>query len=334
MNKKNDVAVVDKDYLEDKIYIIRGQKVMLDCDLAKIYGYSTKAFNRQVKNNITKFNQEDFMFRLNKEEIGYLVRCKKYTSPNNSIFMGQNGGTRYLPFAFTESGVYMLMTVLKGPLATKQSIALIRLFRSMKDYIVENKDLITNKELELRTTILENNVKDISANLDNVNNSLNKVMNNFTDFESYKHFLILDGKKLEADIAYIKIFRLAKKSIYYIDNYIGIKTLELLSNARKGVSITIFGNRLNELSSLKEYMIKDFMEQNKNNSLEIKNTDRLYHDRFIIIDFNTENEKIFLCGSSCKDAGKKISTITKIEDIDIYKERISKLTKMSSLCIC
>lgn len=329
MNKKIDVAVVDKDYLEDKIYIIRGQKVMLDSDLAKIYGYSTKAFNQQIKNNIEKF-EKDFMFRLTAKE-AVVSRSKKLTLKNDDK---RGSNIKYLPYAFTESGIYMLMTVLKGPLATKQSIALIRLFRSMKDYIVENKDLITNKELELRTTILENNVKDISANLDNVNNSLNKVMNNFTDFESYKHFLILDGKKLEADIAYIKIFRLAKKSIYYIDNYIGIKTLDLLSNARKGVSIAIFGNRLSELSSLKEYMIKDFIEQNKNNSLEIKNTDRLYHDRFIIIDFNTENEKIFLCGASCKDAGKKISTITKIEDIDIYKERISKLTKMSSLCIC
>lgn len=329
MNKKTDIAVVDKNYLEDKIYIIRGQKVMLDSDLAKIYGYSTKAFNQQIKNNIEKF-EKDFMFRLTAKE-AVVSRSKNLTLKN----LDKRGSNiKYSPYAFTESGIYMLMTVLKGALATKQSIALIRLFRSMKDYIVENKDLITNKELELRTTILEDNVKDIKTNLDTVNNSLNKVMNNFTYFESYKHFLILDGKKLEADIAYIKIFRLAKKSIYYIDNYVGIKTLDLLSNVRKDVSITIFGNKLDKSSSLKGYMIKDFMEQNKNNYLEIKNTDRLYHDRFIIIDFNTENEKIFLCGSSCKDAGKKISTITRIEDIDIYKERISKLTKMSSLCIC
>lgn len=101
-------------------------------DLAKIYGYSTKDFNRQVKNNIEKFEQ-DFMFQLSDEERG-ILRCKNSTS--------SWGGRRYNPYAFTEQGIYMLMTVLKGDLAIKQSKALIRIFKQMKDYIVDNQPLL------------------------------------------------------------------------------------------------------------------------------------------------------------------------------------------------
>lgn len=84
---------------------------MLAADLAEIYGYSTKAFNQQVKNNIEKFD-EDFRFQITREELDDLVRSKKLTSREESIFQGQSGGTRYPPWCFTESGVYMLMTVL------------------------------------------------------------------------------------------------------------------------------------------------------------------------------------------------------------------------------
>ena len=99
----DDILIVDENSLRDKIYIIRGMQVMLDFDLAKIYGYTTKAFNQQVKNNIEKF-PADFRFRLTNDENDNL-RSNNFTS--------NWGGTRYLPYAFTEQGVYMLMTVLK-----------------------------------------------------------------------------------------------------------------------------------------------------------------------------------------------------------------------------
>ena len=79
------IAIVNEEYLKDKIYIIRGQKVMIDSDLAKIYGYSTKDFNKQVKNNIEKFD-DDFMFRINNEEINYIMRCKNSTGSHISTF--------------------------------------------------------------------------------------------------------------------------------------------------------------------------------------------------------------------------------------------------------
>ena len=111
---ENGVMIIDEGSIKDKIHVIRGVKVMLDYDLAEIYGYQTKDFNRQVKNNMRKFEGEEFMFRITREELNDLVRCKNSTSRINNMFTGQSGGTRYLPNAFTEQGVYMLMTVLKG----------------------------------------------------------------------------------------------------------------------------------------------------------------------------------------------------------------------------
>ena len=143
---------MNENNFEDLIYDVRGQKVMLDIDLARIYGYSTTRFNEQVKNNIAKFD-DDFRFRLLKEELEEISISKKSTS----IWQlpGTKGGRTKLPYAFTEMGIYMLMTVLKGDLATKQSKALIRLFQSMKHYIIENKTLLTNTNPYLEGRFLE-----------------------------------------------------------------------------------------------------------------------------------------------------------------------------------
>ena len=135
MDKKDEMMLVNQESLAEKIYIIRGQKVMLDFELAEIYGYETKNFNRQVKNNIEKFEGEDFMFRLTTQEVEELSRCKNFTLNRGT---GQGSNIKYNPYVFTEQGIYMLMTVLKGELAVKQSKALIRTFKQMKDYIVEN----------------------------------------------------------------------------------------------------------------------------------------------------------------------------------------------------
>ena len=121
--------------IESMIYWVRGQKVMLDFELAEIYGYETKRFNEQVKNNSRKF-PERYRFQLTEEEIRLISRSKISTSIMQTA--GIKGGRVYLPWAFTEQGIYMLMTVLKGELATIQSIALIDAFKRMKDYIIEN----------------------------------------------------------------------------------------------------------------------------------------------------------------------------------------------------
>ena len=143
MNNEIIIPELNSKTIESMIYIIRGQKVMLDFELARIYGYTTKAFNQQVQRNIVKFPNR-YRFRLTKEELTILARSQFVTS---QIWATNEGGRTSLPYAFTESGIYMLMTVLKGGLATKQSIILIDTFKQMKDYIIESNNLVSTNEL-------------------------------------------------------------------------------------------------------------------------------------------------------------------------------------------
>ena len=163
---KSVIIKIDEDSIKNKIYEIRGQKVMLDFDLARIYGYTTKDFNRQVKNNIEKFD-DDFMIQLTETEFNNL-RCKNFTS--------SWGGARYLPYAFTEQGIYMLMTVLKGELATKQSKTLIRTFRAMKDYILENRALGSYQQEIKMLAQVAGNTKDIMEMKNDVENMKKELM--------------------------------------------------------------------------------------------------------------------------------------------------------------
>ncbi|EOI9064340.1 ORF6N domain-containing protein [Streptococcus pyogenes] len=305
--ENKEIVIVDDKTIQEKIYLIRGQRVMLDADLAEIYGYETKNFNRQVKNNIEKFEGEDFMFQLTENEFENL-RCKNFTS--------SWGGSRYLPNAFTEQGIYMLMTVLRGELAIRQSRALIRTFKQMKDFIIENQDFISSKELVQIAVQTNQNTKDIAEIKSQMatKEDLKKVMDNFIDPDTYKHFLLMNGDKIEADVAYTKIYKSAKKSIYVIDNYIGLKTLELLRAAKDNVEIIVFSDNVKNKDMLTKNILNDFRKDYPNINLKMKIAGKKYHDRYIAIDYGTDSEASYLCGASSKDAGNKISSITKIEE--------------------
>ena len=305
----NEIVVIEEDTIKSRIYDIRGQKVMLDFELAEIYGYTTTRFNEQVKNNSEKFD-DDFMFQLTKSEFENLI-SKKSTS--------SWGGRRKLSYAFTEQGIYMLMTVLRGELAVKQSKALIRMFKQMKDFIIENQDFIGSKEFVQIAIQTNQNTNDI-ARLDSKVNilatkeDLKKVMDHFIDPDTYKHFLLMNGDKIEADVAYTKIYKSAKKSIYVIDNYIGLKTLELLRAARDNTQIIVFSDNVKNKDMLTKNILDDFRKGYTTINLKLKIAGKKYHDRYIAIDYGTEHEAFYLCGASSKEAGNKISSITKIEE--------------------
>ena len=225
---KPEFSLIDENMLKSRIYTIRGLKVMLDADLAEIYGYSTKRFNEQVKCNIERFD-EDFRFQLTREEYQSILRSEKTTleqeNLKSEIPTSSWGGVRKLPYAFTEQGIYMLMTVLRGDLAILQSKAIIRLFKQMKDYIIaENRNLLGYDGIAQIAMQTERNTKDIAV----IQSDLQKVMENFVDPSTFKHFLILNGRRLDADVAYTQIYGMAKKSITIIDDYVGVKTLDLL----------------------------------------------------------------------------------------------------------
>ena len=316
---KSDFSLIDENMLKSRIYTIRGLKVMLDADLAEIYGYSTKAFNQQIKNNIEKFD-EDFRFQLDSEEIEGLSRSKFLTSMQ---IKGVKGGRSYAPYAFTEQGIYMLMTVLKGERATAQSKALIRLFKQMKDYIIaENRNLLSNEGLVQIAVQTERNTKDIAV----IQSDLQKVMENFVDPSTYKHFLILNGKKLEADVAYTQIYGMAKKSIAIIDDFVGVKTLDLLRGIVKGVSVTIYSDEQG-FESLTNQIKNDFSAARPDVKLFTNRTRGKIHDRYIFLDYGLKGEKLFHCGASSKDAGNKITTIMQIENTEIYHILMDKLKR-------
>ena len=305
-DQNKEIVVINEDTIKNRIYYIRNQKVMLDFELAEIYGYTTTRFNEQVKNNSEKFD-DDFMFQLTKSEFENLI-SKKSTS--------SWGGRRKLPYAFTEQGIYMLMTVLRGELAVRQSKALIRMFKQMKDFIIENQDFIGSKELVQIAVQTNQNTKDIAEIKLQMatKEDLKKVMDNFIDPDTYKHFLLMNGDKIEADVAYTKIYKSAKESIYVIDNYIGLKTLELLRAAKDNIEVIVFSDNVKNKDMLTKNILNDFRKDYPNINLKMKVAGKKYHDRYIAIDYGTENEAFYLCGASSKDAGNKISSITKIEE--------------------
>ena len=291
--------------IESMIYEIRGQKVMLDFELAKIYGYETKRFNEQVKNNIRKF-PERYRFQLTRYEVDS-VMSKKSTSPKN-YFNSQSGGTRKLPYAFTEQGIYMLMTVLKGDLATKQSIALIDAFKRMKDYIIENRPLLGGGELAKLIQTIDQHTTDIFE----IKNDLKAVMDNFIDESTYKHFIILEGQKFEADVAYQNIYAKAKASIIVIDDYIDIKTLQLLRSSAPGIAITVISDNKARNGLNANFILDSGL------SISFKKNNGKFHDRYIVLDYKTPSESFYHCGASSKDAGSKITAINKLGDGNGY----------------
>lgn len=331
--KNKEIVVIDETTIKSKIYYIRNQKVMLDFELAEIYGYETRAFNQQVKRNNEKFD-DDFMFQLTDEEVYELSRSQNVTLKRGT---GRGSNIKYNPYAFTEQGIYMLMTVLRGELAVKQSKALIRMFKQMKDFIIENQDFISSKELVQIAIQTNQNTKDIAEIKSQMatKEDLKKVMDNFIDPETYKHFLLMNGDKIEADVAYTKIYKSAKKSIYVIDNYIGLKTLELLRAARDKTQIIVFSDNVKNKDMLTKNILDDFRKDYPNIDLKLKIAGKKYHDRYIAIDYGTENEAFYLCGASSKDAGNKISSITNIEESskDMYHDMFSKMLNNKDLKI-
>ena len=339
----SEIAVIEvtEEYLRDRIYYIRGHKVLLDADIAEIYGYTNKRFNEQVRNNIIKFDS-DFMFELSDDELEDLRT--KFSSANIS------SKSRYNPHVFTEQGLYMLMTVLKGELATKQSKALIRTFKKMKDYILDNQSLIGQREvMQLSMQTIENTAeiskirmdigsveKQMSDVMDQLNDVVTKseladMMNSFVSDED-NGWLLYNTKYCSADVAYSSIYGQAKKSVYVIDNYIGLRTLVMLKNVPSGVDIKLFSDNVGS-GKLHNVEYNDFLREYPGLRITMQHTGGVFHDRFIVLDYGTKDERVFLCGASSKDAGARITTIVEDFGVQKYDPIIKKLLKNAVLVL-
>ena len=165
--------------------------------------------------------------------------------------------------------------------------------------------------------------------IEQLSNDMKKVMENFIDPTTYKHFLIFDGRKLEADVAYMKIYAMAKKSIIIIDNYVGVKTLDLLRGIAKNASVHIFSEQRGD-EKITPAIKADYEKARPDVSLKIDRPNRKFHDRYIFLDYGLPGEKLFLCGASSKDAGNKVTTIMQIECPEMYRPIIEALKKSSA----
>ena len=280
MEQNTQIVIHNADEIRSKIYTIRGVQVMLDFELAEIYGYETKRFNEQVKNNIERFD-EDFRFQLNQEEVKNL-RSKISTS--------NWGGTRYKPYAFTEQGIYMLMTVLKGDLAVSQSKMLIRMFREMKHFIQNNAKIFVEID-GIKKHLLESDIRQ--------NETDKKITEIFTLMDKYNvketQGIFFQGQIFDAYAKFESFIAQAKKDITLIDNYVDLSILERFAKKNNGVSVTIYTAPNTPLTAQD---IRQFNAQYP--PLQLKTTTKM-HDRFLI----TDNSTLYHIGASLKDLGKK-----------------------------
>ena len=270
--------------------------MMLDRDLAIIYGVETKRLNEQVKRNIERF-PEQFCFQLTRNELENLkiqnsVKSQFATSPDitNNMFAGQEGGTRKLPFVFTEQGVAMLSAVLKSETAIKASIQIISVFVKMRHFLTANAQLFQRLNF-IEKHQIESDVhqKETDKKVD----ELFFLMDKYNVKETQGIFF--QGQIFDAYAKFESFLSAAKKEIILIDNYVDLSILQRLAKKKTGVSVTIYTDPKTKLTAQD---IQTFNAQYP--TLTVNHTTKT-HDRFLIID----NSTIYHIGASLKDLGKK-----------------------------
>ncbi len=281
--------------IRNKVYWVRGKQVMLDADLAFIYGYEVKNLNRQVKRNMARF-PEDFMFQLTQTEYDNL-RCQNVTAISNM--------SRTMPFVFTEQGIYMLATVLKGELAERQSIFIMRAFREMRHFVANNALMFEKiNDIELKQLKYQKETDE----------KFGKIFSYMTDHEEDIQKIFFEGQIFDAFNIFTEIISHAKNEIVLVDGYIDITTLNILAKKNLGVDVRVYTHPNTKISTQD---INNFNAQYP--TLTVKKT-IAFHDRFLIVD-GVEGYHI---GASLKDAGKKCFGINKIQDVGNIKEIIKK----------
>ncbi|MBQ9320620.1 MAG: ORF6N domain-containing protein [Acidaminococcaceae bacterium] len=272
----------------------------MDSDLAELYGYEVRKLNQQVKRNIDRF-PEDFMFQLTFDEVPDRLKSQIVT-------LNESGNKRGLhvkkpPFAFTEQGIYMLSTVLRGPLAVQQSIFIMRAFREMRHFIANNAFLLD------RVSKIE--LKQLEAD-----KKFEQIFDYISDHKERNQKLFFDGQIYDAFSLLASLIRKAAKEIILVDGYVDEKTLDILSKKQSGVNVTIFTHANTKLTAQD---ISTFNTQYP--QLTVKYT-KLFHDRFLILDRKT----VYHIGASLKDAGKTCFGLSLFEDG--RKELLQKLNSI------
>ena len=333
MAKKKDIEKVESaplqplENIENLIQVIRGKQVILDRDLARLYGVETKRLNEQVKRNLERF-PEDFMFQLTKEEAELsrsqfatlnaedaILKSQIATSSEDSsksqivtlndeqeILKSQNatsswGGARSLPYAFTENGIAMLSSVLRSPIAIATNIQIMRAFTAMRRFIAANAQVFQRLE------VIEHTQLSLAAHQEEADKKFEEIFRRLDDGSvTPKQGIFYDGQIFDAYVFITERVRGAKKRIVLIDNYIDESVFTILDKRPKGVKAKVYTKNLTPQLSL------DLEKHNAQYApIEVEPFDRS-HDRFLCID-----DTIYHIGASLKDLGKKWFAFAKME---------------------
>ena len=301
---------------------------MLDKDIAEYFGVTTGNLNKAMRRNIRRFPQ-NFCFQISREEYKEILRFQ-----SGSLEPEQGQYSKYPPNVYTEQGVAMLTSVLHTDRAIEASIQIIEAFVEMSHYIRRNRQLLPYdelKSLELKHYQLSEKVQSIESNM-LTQEDLSDLMKLFNPEISSEEILILDGEPFKADAAYQRIYHKAKKSIIIVDDYLGVKTLRHLAHAKDGVDVKIISdNKGYSPLRLNEY--NDFMAEYPGKQVTLVRSMNRAHDRFIVLDNGTKNMKIYLCGSSSKDAGNRITAIVELKETNAYKDMINNLLANNPLSL-
>ena len=320
---KKPLSIIPLNNIQALIHTIRGEQVMLDSDLAEIYGVETKVFNQAVKRNIERFPKA-FRFQLTEEEYDSLktrlessssdeglrsqnatleesenLRSQNATSSDagalrSQIVTSSHGGRRYLPYAFTEQGVSMLSAVLRSETAVKVSIQIIHAFVEMRRFLQANASVFARMDsMEKRQFALE------SKTMEN----FEKVFQALEAAEPPKQGIFYNGQVHDAHAFVSELIRTAKKSLVLIDNYIDDSVLTLLTKRKKGVTASIY------TQSISKQLTLDLDKHNAQYPPIEIHTFKDAHDRFLILD----ERDIYHIGASLKDLGKKWFAFSKFE---------------------
>ena len=304
-----DIKGIDRINIESLIRIVRGQQVMLDSDLAMLYGVETKRMNEQVKRNLNRF-PEDFMFQLTQDEAvrsrsqiatlndeGMLLRSQIATSnekdnPLRPQFVTSNGrgGNRYLPYAFTRNGIAMLSSVLRSDTAVEVNIRIMRAFTMIPQLVNHNAQIIE------RIFNIEQHQQETDKTIKVILDRIEDVSPKLLPEQVFATGCVWDAWTYISDLV-----RSARKRIVLIDNYVDDRVLSMLTKRADGVTATIH-TRYNEqfLTDLKKHNTQYpeivFIQLPHRN-----------HDRFLIID-----DKVYLLGASLKDIGIGLCAVTEM----------------------
>lgn len=298
---KTDIAAVDinEDFIKSRIYTVRGVQVILDRDLATLYGVEAKYLNRQVKRNIEGF-PADFMFQLSKEEC---LRCQIVT-------LNERRGRhlKYMPYAFTENGIAMLSSVLRSHTAIEINIKIMRVFNSMRRALATMAPILARiAETERRQ--LEDRTKQQSDQQRNEErfDTIFKAMDG-GDFPQQKVFF--EGRHYDAYSFAKKLVRRAAKKIVLVDGYCDDATLDILAQKKCGVDVVVATSQKMMDRHLTPVAVEKFNKQNP--ALAVKAVGA-FHDRFLILD----GKELYHFGASLEDLGRRYCAVSRMDAMSI-----------------